>query len=108
MPSAVIENGSPLDGGPCDSQSVKIGAHASQPDSIPTHPLGVKPLGNQYLFQGVNARRSTGIWDTLPDEILMVIFEYFDVQGLFALGHTCKFLYAFCHSEELWKTLFLQ
>lgn len=92
------------------------GAHADdvheQPDptndSIPSHPLGVKPLGNQYLSDGPNAKASIGVWACLPDEVLMTVLEYFDKSCLFSLGSTCKFLYAFCHSEELWKALFLQ
>lgn len=81
---------------------------AGQNDSIPSHPLGVKPKGNQYLFGGVSARKFAGIWGPFPDEILMVILEYFEKSSLLQLAHTCKFLYAFCHSEELWKALFLQ
>jgi hypothetical protein len=81
---------------------------AGQLDSIPSHPLGVKPKGNLYLFEGVNARHNTGIWASFPEEMLMVILEYVDKSSLFQLGHTCKYFYAFCHSEELWKALFLQ
>lgn len=77
-------------------------------DSIPTHHLGVKPLGNQYLTDGPNARASIGGWRLLPDEVITIILENFDQSCLLNLGHTCKFFYAFCHSEELWKTLFLQ
>jgi len=40
--------------------------------------------------------------------MLMVIFEHFDRSSLLKIGHTCKFFYAFCHSEELWKAIFLQ
>lgn len=77
-------------------------------DSIPTHPLGVKPLGNQYLSDGPKARRSIGDWRILPDEILMILLESCDKLSLLNLGHTCKFFYAFCHSDELWKALFLE
>ncbi|KAF4123550.1 JmjC domain, hydroxylase [Geosmithia morbida] len=75
---------------------------------IPTHPLGVKPLGNQYFFDGVSARRSIGSWTLLPDEMLTVVLEHLDKSSLLSMGHTCKFFYAFCHSEELWKALFLR
>jgi len=77
-------------------------------DSIPTHPLGVKPLGNQYLTDGPNSRANIGGWRLLPDEVITLILENFDQKCLLNLGHTCKFFYAFCHSEELWKSLFLQ
>ncbi|KAK5990361.1 F-box protein JMJ22 [Cladobotryum mycophilum] len=79
-----------------------------QSDSIPTHPLGVKPLGNQYLSDGPIARRSIGTWAVLPDEMLNVILEQFDKDAILKLGSTCKFFYAFCHSDELWKSLYLQ
>lgn len=77
-------------------------------EAIPTHPLGVKPLGNLYFFEGVNARKSIGSWGLLPDEMLMIVLEHMDKSTLLSLSHTCKFFYAVCHSEELWKTLFLQ
>lgn len=77
-------------------------------DSIPSHPLGLKPLGNQYLHNGPIARRSIGVFDVLPDEMLMLFLEHFGAAELLDLGHTCKFFYAFCHSDDLWKALFLQ
>ncbi|KAM0450336.1 hypothetical protein ACHAPV_004005 [Trichoderma viride] len=98
MPSAVSPKSHQLG----DSTSV------SHSDSIPTHPLGVKPLGNQYLAKGPNARRSIGSWACLPEEILALVLEGFDKHSLLNLGSTCKFLYAFCHSEELWKALYLR
>ncbi|KAJ0387539.1 hypothetical protein COL922a_002163 [Colletotrichum nupharicola] len=76
-------------------------------ESIPTHPLGVKPLGNQYLSDRPNARKHIGVFTTLPDEALMILLEYLDQSNLRNLGYTSKFLYAFCQSDELWKALFL-
>lgn len=75
---------------------------------IPVHPLGIKPLGNQYLSSTVNARRALGQFQALPDEVLSQLVEYFDQQSVRKLGYTCKFLFAFCHSDEFWKTLFLE
>lgn len=81
----------------------------SDSDSIPTHPLGVKPLGNQYLTERPNSRRNIGLWRSLPDELLMIILESFDEPSLLLkLGYSCKFFFAFCHLEDLWKTIFLQ
>ena len=40
-------------------------------DSIPIHPMGIKPLGNQYFEHGPNARQSTGIVGQLPDELIV-------------------------------------
>ncbi|KAK2601729.1 hypothetical protein QQS21_004717 [Conoideocrella luteorostrata] len=78
-----------------------------QGDSIPSHALGVKPLGNRYLSNGPHAKTKTGRWAILPDEMLMLVLEQFDAQSLLNLGATCKFLFAFCHSDELWKAQFL-
>ncbi|KAI1808301.1 hypothetical protein F4811DRAFT_501883 [Daldinia bambusicola] len=76
-------------------------------DSIPVHPLGVKPLGNLYFASGPTARQSLGLLIQLPDEMILQILEYFDIQTLKDVGSTCRFLYAFCHLDELWKALFL-
>jgi hypothetical protein len=78
------------------------------PDSIATHPLGVKPLGNKYLWTGPVARKSAGSLGWVPDEIIMMILERFGGRELAGLGATCRFLYAFCRSDELWKALFLR
>ncbi|KAI8965951.1 Clavaminate synthase-like protein [Daldinia sp. FL1419] len=77
-------------------------------DSIPVHPMGVKPLGNQYFASGPTARQSLGFLTQLPDEMILQILEYFDIKTLKDVGFTCRFLYAFCHLDELWKTLFLE
>ena len=83
------------------------GSIIHQSESIPSHPLGIKPLGNQYLSNGPNSRASLGLWGALPDETIMLILEHFDELSLLGLGSTCKFLYAFCYADELWKALFL-
>ena len=76
--------------------------------SIPLHPLGIKPLGNQYLFSGKVARESLGSLQQLPDEVLMQLLEYLDQRALRLLGYTCRFLFACCVSDDLWKSLFLE
>ncbi|CEJ95034.1 Putative F-box protein [[Torrubiella] hemipterigena] len=80
----------------------------NQDDSIPTHPLNVKPLGNRFLATGRDARANAGSWAILPDEVLMTIFEQFDDSVLLRIGSTCKLLYAFANADELWKALFLK
>ncbi|WYZ34794.1 hypothetical protein EsH8_I_001070 [Colletotrichum jinshuiense] len=89
-----------------DSKSLEDAVISTE--SIPTHPLGVKPLGNQYLSDRPNARKHTGVFKILPDEALLVLLEYLDQERLRTLGYTCKFLFAFCQSDDLWKTLFLE
>ncbi|ORY62143.1 F-box domain-containing protein [Pseudomassariella vexata] len=86
-------------------------AHESTIESsevIPVHPLGVKPLGNQYFATGPTARQALGSIGCMPDEMILQLLEYLDAQSLRNVGSTCKFLRAFCHLEELWKALFLE
>jgi hypothetical protein len=75
--------------------------------SIPPHPLGVKPSGNAYTATN-NARYAIGPLQILPDEVLAMFLESLDAPLLRLLGVTCKFLYAFTRSEELWKPLFIE
>lgn len=75
--------------------------------SIPHHPLGVKPSGNQYTARS-NSKSSAGPFQLFPDEILALFLEYLDACKLRSLGSTCKFLYAFCRSDDLWKSLFIE
>ena len=75
--------------------------------SMPLHPLGVKPLGNQYTATS-SARHRVGSFQLLPDEILAILLELLDSQELQSLGSTCKFLYAFCRVEDVWKALFIE
>jgi hypothetical protein len=44
----------------------------------------------------------------LPDEVVATVLEYLDAPQLDLLGSCCKFLYAFCRSEDLWKALFIE
>lgn len=75
--------------------------------SIPLHPLGVKPSGNQYTAHS-NARYAAGFFQILPDEVLATVLEYLDASQLSLLSSSCKFLYAFCRSDDLWKALFIE
>ncbi|KAI6711064.1 hypothetical protein JHW43_006414 [Diplocarpon mali] len=75
--------------------------------TIPHHCLGIKPLGNLYNATEIS-RNSIGLLAGLSDEILAIFLEYLDSYKLRLLGSTCKFLYAFCRSDDLWKTLFIE
>ncbi|KAI1345164.1 Clavaminate synthase-like protein [Xylariaceae sp. FL0016] len=77
-------------------------------ESIPVHPMGVKPLGNQFLAPGPTARASIGSFGRLPDEMILHLFDYFDTESLRSIGFTCQFLYAFGQLDDLWKALFLE
>ena len=77
------------------------------PEAIPAHPLGVKPSGNG-LMATWTLRSSIGYLQVLPDEMILSLLETLDSASLRALGSTCKALYAFTRSEELWKALFIE
>ncbi|KAI1082887.1 F-box domain-containing protein [Whalleya microplaca] len=91
-----------------DDRATDVPDTRTTSDAIPVHPMGVKPLGNQYFVSGPTARQALGHIGLLPDEMILNIMEYFDAQSLGAIGATCRFLYAFAELEELWKTLFLE
>jgi len=74
---------------------------------IVRHPLGVKPSGNAYTSSW-NSKCSAGYLARLPDELLMHFLDYLEAKELGELGQTCRFLYAFCHSDELWRSLFVE
>ncbi|KAK3337134.1 hypothetical protein B0T19DRAFT_348718 [Cercophora scortea] len=76
--------------------------------SIPSHPLGIKPLGNKYFSAGNDARKAIGTFQVLPDEMLAQFLEFLDKRTLRLLGYTCRFLFAHCISDELWKSIFLE
>jgi hypothetical protein len=75
--------------------------------AIPTHPLGVKPAGNAYT-SAINSKAHAGSFSRLPDELIAHLLESLDARDLCALGGTCRALYAFSRSEELWKALFVE
>lgn len=75
--------------------------------AVPSHPLGVRPSGNQYLSNS-NVRHAIGFFQILPDEFILTLLEYLDARLLQSLGYTCKALFAFCASDDLWKALFIE
>ncbi|KAK9421091.1 hypothetical protein SUNI508_06236 [Seiridium unicorne] len=80
----------------------------SSTEFIPVHPLGIKPLGNQYFASGPLARQALGHVGRLPDEMILQLLEYLQPESLESLGSTCRFLHAFCRLDDLWKPLFLE
>lgn len=76
--------------------------------AIPSHPFGIKPLGNKYFSGGDDARKYLGTFQVLPDEMLMQLIEYLDARTLRLLGYTCRFLFACSMSDDVWKTIFLE
>ena len=92
------------------SKFSELSKEAEEGDSeavIPPHPLGIKPSGNAYTASR-NIRPAIGSLAILPDELIIQLLEYLDARELVSLGSTCKALYAFGRSEDLWKALFIQ
>ena len=75
--------------------------------SIPVHPLGIKPSGNAFTAT-TNLRAAIGRFESLPDELILSLLETLDQLSLVNLGSTCRALYAFCRTEDLWKALFIR
>ena len=78
----------------------------SEEVAVPPHPLGVKPLGNAYTAKQ-NIKLAAGYFSHVPDEIIIEILEWLDSHALVELEKTCKALYAFCHHDEIWRSLFI-
>ena len=75
-------------------------------EAIPSHPLGVKPSGNALLASW-SLRDALGLFQLIPDELILLLLEYLDSSSLLHIGRTCKALYAFTRAEELWKALYI-
>jgi hypothetical protein len=97
----------PVDIQPSGGVPESLGLEEESPYLIPHHPLGIKPSGNQYTV-GFNSKSLAGLFQIFPDEILAIFLEHLDSSILPLLGSTCKFLYAFCRSDDLWKSLFIE
>ena len=75
---------------------------------IPPHPQGIKPSGQVYLATE-NIKTAAGRLFSLPDEIIVQVFENLDIPSLLEVGLTCKALWAFSRLEEsLWRTRFIK
>jgi hypothetical protein len=97
MPSGGVIIESPTSRTPLEESSL----------AVPQHPLGIKPAGNKYTATS-NAKDSVGLFQLFPDEIVAIFLEYLDATELRLLGSTCKYLYAFCRSDDIWKALFIE
>lgn len=75
-------------------------------NAVRSHPLGVKPLGNA-IVSTVNSKSCAGHWARLPEELVQILIEQLSAWELLRLSHTCKYLYAFGSSDELWRGLFV-
>ena len=79
-------------------------------DSVSTfhaHPLGVKPSGNA-LTSDENAATSIGAFGALPDEMILTLLEWLDSESLLRLGASCRGLFAYATTDQLWKDLFIE
>ena len=74
---------------------------------VPRHPLDIKPLGNAYAATD-DLRACCGRLSLLSDELLNLVLDMLDANGLVQLGSTCKALYASARADELWKSLFIE
>lgn len=70
------------------------------------HPLGVKPSGNSLTANDSSAF-TMGNFGRLPDETILVLFEWLDSNSLLNLGASCRGLFAYATTDQLWKDLFI-
>ncbi|KAG9236501.1 hypothetical protein BJ875DRAFT_456344 [Amylocarpus encephaloides] len=89
-----------------DSQA-RTAAFEESHTTIPCHPLGIKPSGNKYTAVR-NGKDNVGPFQLFPDEVIVIVLETLHAAELCSLGSTCKFLYAFSRSDDLWKSLFIE
>ncbi len=82
-----------------DGQDIESTFHA--------HSLGIKPIGNA-LTSNENAATRMGHFGRLPDEMIQVLLEWLDSESLLSLGASCRGLFAYATSDQLWKDLFIQ
>lgn len=88
------------------STPISNGEEDSSVTVVPLHPLGIKPAGNAYTSSS-NIRSTIGMFNSLPDELIVQVLEHLHSTSLLQLGATCKALYAFSRLEDLWKALFI-
>ena len=89
-----------------ESNSIPLSGETGNTLIVPSHPLGIRPLGNAYTARQ-NLKTNAGALAILPDESLLQILEFLDAPDLLRVGATCKALFAFSRAEELWKSLLI-
>ncbi|KAI9792586.1 MAG: hypothetical protein M1816_002106 [Peltula sp. TS41687] len=106
MPSSVVEDDQTFPGDD-EEEKEEEEEYSNTAALFPPHPLGIRPAGNAYTSK-LNLRSATGFFCRLTDELVNEVLEYLDADSLNRTGCTCKALYAFSRSEDLWKALFLK
>jgi Cupin-like domain/F-box domain len=91
---------------PCSSHPDE--GFASCEPQIQAHPLGIRPSGNALTASSGHARDNIGTFDSLTDEVIMIVLEWLQDIDLLRLGSTCRAFFAFTSTDDLWKTLFLR
>lgn len=74
---------------------------------VAPHPNGIRPAGNKVSRVQPSVGNATDYFKLLPDEIVFNLLQILpSTRDLLNLSHTCKRLYAFSLSEELWKDIY--
>ena len=76
-------------------------------EGCPPHPRGVRPAGNAYTKVS-NLKFNSGLFQLLPDEMIIEILELLGPDTLLKFGSTCKALFGFSRFEELWKNVIIR
>jgi len=70
------------------------------------HYLGVKPCGNVFVAHK-NLTDNMGTFQKLPDETILTVMEWLDSQSLLNIGASCRGLFAYSSTDQLWRELFI-
>lgn len=81
------------------------------PNVAVRNPLGVKPRGNLFASEIVQAElafrsQSLGLFAQLDESLVVDIFEFFNDTDLLKTEIVSKYFLAFSRHNELWRTLF--
>lgn len=71
------------------------------------HPLGVLPLGNLLFPNHPQPRTIGNLWSLLPHAVIQHFINELSPAQVAVLSQVCKTFYAFCASEEYWRTAVL-
>ncbi|GJQ15868.1 hypothetical protein GpartN1_g7659.t1 [Galdieria partita] len=84
-------------------------SHSADSFLIPSHPLGIKPLGNLWtrtndsVLSVTTRETSLGLFSIFNDECLLDVLSYLDGCSAAMLSCCSQYLYAFCSYNELWR-----
>lgn len=98
---------------PSKRQKLTCATHDDSIDSLARseilpHPLRIKPSGNAFTESSNLRDTSMGLFARFPDELILQVLGYLDVEELDVIAAVSKAMHGFSRAEELWKPLFTE